>query len=113
MAYSFYITPDTYQTAEQNGIKKAALEYRIRNLAWDTQRAITTPPKEQKNTGDKWRKLAKKNGIPYQAFQKRVNVYGWEPERAATELLQNRHEIIVGVMAARDRAISERKKVCV
>jgi len=113
MGYQYYITPTNFQTAAENGIKKATLEYRVHNLAWDMDKATTTPPKERKSTGDKWRKLAKQNGIPYQAFQKRVNIYGWEPERASSEPLQNRHEIIMGVMEARDRANSERKKVCV
>jgi len=111
MAYQYYISPDNYQEAEKNGIKKATLEYRVRNLAWDMERAITEPPQKGKTTDIKWRKLAKKNGIPYRAFQKRVNIYGWEQESAATEPLQNRHEIIIGVMKARDKAI-ERRKVC-
>jgi len=103
MAYQYYITPENYLQAESNGIKKTTLEYRVRNLAWDTHRAITTPPKKRICTGDKWRELARKNGIPYQAFQKRVNVYGWEHERAATEGLQNRHENIKKVIAKQKR----------
>ena len=95
MGYEWYISTTDMEIAKQNGISRATLEYRIHDLAWDKQKAITTPPKQYKSINAKWRELAKRNGIPYPAFQKRVNVYGWEPERAAKEQLQNRQEQII------------------
>ena len=111
MAYEFYVTPTELEIAQKNGISRKRLDDRIQNLAWDKQRAITTPPKQYKSTDKRWRELARKNGIPYPAFQKRVNVYGWDAQRAATEPLQDRKEHIKRVMELRDRAIEERKKV--
>ena len=37
--YDFYITPEEYKRAAENGIRKAALEARIRKLGWDKERA--------------------------------------------------------------------------
>jgi len=111
MAYEFYITPTELEIAQKNGISRKRLDDRIQNLAWDKQRAITTPPKQYRSTDKKWRELARKNGIPYPAFQKRVHVYGWDAQRAATEPLQDRKEHIKRVMELRDKAIEERKRV--
>ena len=111
MAYEFYVTPTELEIALKNGISRKRLDDRIQNLAWDKERAITTPPKQYKSTDKKWRELARKNGIPYRCFQKRVIVYGWNQERAATEPLQDRREHIIKVMEARDKAIEERKMV--
>ena len=80
--YEFYVTPTELEIAQKNGISRKRLDDRIQNLAWDKQRAITTPPKRYKSTDKKRRELAKKNGIPYRCFQKRVIVYGWGQERA-------------------------------
>jgi hypothetical protein len=95
MSFEWYITPEHYDQARKNGISKDTLDYRVKNLVWDIQKAISTPPKVQKKTSLHWRQIAKRNRIPYQAFQKRVNIYGWDQERAATESLQDRQEAIV------------------
>jgi len=93
VSLSYYITPQEYEIAKQNGISRDTLEYRIRDLAWDMQKAICTKPRVKKETSWHWRQIAKRNGISYQTFQKRVNVYGWDQERAATELLQDRRKL--------------------
>lgn len=89
MSHYFYITPEEYQVAEQNGVSAATLEVRVRSLAWDKVRAITTPPHVKHRLGD-WIKVAEKNGICYRTLVYRANQLGWDLERAATQPLQDR-----------------------
>lgn len=89
MAYQFYITPEHYSLAEQNGIIPRVVEDRVRNWAWPIEKAISTPVRNRKSLKE-WSEVAKENGIPYPALQKRIQVYGWEPERAATEPLMDK-----------------------
>ena len=100
MAYEFYITPDQYTQAEQNGISRNTLDQRIRDLAWDKFKAITTPPRQQRPIAE-WRKIAITNGISYPALQKRMHTLGWDPERAATEPLIDRHKHMARVAKSR------------
>jgi len=51
VSHYFYITPEEYQIAEQNGISAATLEARVRSLAWKKERAIYTPPHEKHRLG--------------------------------------------------------------
>jgi len=95
LAYEFYITPESYKIAEQNGIKKCTLERRIRNLAWTMQRATTERPKKRMNI-QPWKILAEHNGIKYATLRKRISV-GWDPMRAATEPLVDRHKAMAKV----------------
>lgn len=88
MSHYFYITPEEYQIAEQNGISAATLEVRVRSLAWQKERAINTPPHEKHRLGD-WVKVAEQNGICYRTLVYRANQLGWDIERAATQPLQN------------------------
>lgn len=90
MNHNFYITPEEYERAEQNGIKPALLEVRIRSLAWNKERAVTTPPHKKKKLDKEWIKVASNNGICYSTFKYRVNELGWTQERAATQALQDR-----------------------
>lgn len=87
--YDFYITPDEYATAQENGISPVLLEQRIRILAWDKSKAMSTPPHIKKPIKD-WVKIAEQNGICYSTLRYRINRLGWEPERAATQPLQDR-----------------------
>jgi len=89
MSYDFYITPEEYQIAQQNGVSAATLEVRVRSLAWKKERAINTPPHKKHRLGD-WIKVAEKNGICYRTLVYRANQLGWDLERAATQPLQNR-----------------------
>lgn len=89
----YYITPSSYDRAEKNGIKKGTLENRIRELAWSTEKATTTPTAQKKSYG-KWSDLAVKNNITRHTFWNRVNIYGWDLERAATQPLMDKKKHI-------------------
>ena len=39
----FYITPEDFRIAEENGISKDTLLSRVRKLGWDIDKAITKP----------------------------------------------------------------------
>ena len=39
----FYITPEDFKIAEENGISKDTLIMRVRKLGWDVDKAITKP----------------------------------------------------------------------
>ncbi len=88
MGDNFYITPEEYERAAANGIKRGTLEWRIRDGGWDKERAITTPSKRQVRR-KKWTAIAKQNGIPERNFLNRL-YHGWTNERAATEPLLTR-----------------------
>lgn len=90
--YDFYITPEEYKRASENGIKKGTLENRIRKLGWDKERAINTPCQKRSNYS-KWYKIAAKNGINKSTFSSRVNKGNWSAEKAATTPIMNRMEI--------------------
>lgn len=90
VSHYYYITPEEYEIAAQNGVSPALLEVRIRSLAWDKERAITTPPHTKKRLNKKWVEIAQENGICYNTFRYRVNRLGWDEERAATQPLQDR-----------------------
>ena len=42
--YDFYITPEEYKRAAENGISKQCLEVRIRSLGWTKFRALNEKP---------------------------------------------------------------------
>jgi hypothetical protein len=87
--YDFYITPGQYEVAAENGISRQLLDARIRYLAWDKEKAITSPPHKKKPLKD-WVEIAEKHGICYSTLRYRMNRLGWDPERAATQPLQDR-----------------------
>lgn len=82
--YDFYITPEEYKLATENGIGKVALENRIRKLGWDKERALTQPT-QKKIDNSKWYPIAEANGISRKLFLSRINKNKWSPEKAATE----------------------------
>ena len=82
--YDFYITPEEYKRAAENGIGKAALESRIRKYGWDKERALTQPIQKQVDNS-KWYPIAEANGISKKLFLSRINKNKWSPEKAATE----------------------------
>lgn len=87
--YDYYITPEEYDTAKENGISPTLLEQRVRLLAWPKEKAISTPPHKKKPVKD-WAEIAEKHGICYSTLRYRMNRLGWDPERAATQPLQDR-----------------------
>jgi len=85
MSYKYHISPEDYEQAALNGIKRRTLEWRVRDGGWDMKRATTIPPRKL-NSRPEWVKIATENGIPYQIFINRVSAK-WALERAATEPL--------------------------
>lgn len=77
------ITPKKYQRAEVNGVKKKALEARIRVLRWPIQKAINKPTAKNTKHGD-WIKRAEANGINRSSYYRRISD-GLSPEKAATD----------------------------
>lgn len=86
--YDFYITPEEYERAAANGVSKLTLEERIREYAWDKERAITTPVRELNEIGKQNIEKAKNNGVTYANLRMRLS-NGWSMERATTEPLTN------------------------
>lgn len=99
---NYYITPEEYALAEQNGVSRPLLNYRVRQALWDKRVAINTPPKTpQIRDFGQWEAVAKKNGINKKQLINRVNK-GWDLERAATEPLTDAAERVQrGVMKRR------------
>lgn len=87
--YDFYITPDEYRQALENGVRAALLEVRIRTLGWSKAKAINTRPHVKKPLAD-WVEVAAANGICYSTLRYRANELGWDLHRAATQPLQDR-----------------------
>jgi hypothetical protein len=81
--YEFYISPEDYATAWENGISPQTLNVRIRRFGWDKQRAVTQPPQIKKHRHPELREIAKQNGISEGTFYFRIR-RGWDPEAAAT-----------------------------
>lgn len=90
--YDYYITPQDYETAAQNGISKEALEQRIRSLAWPKDRALTQPLEQKQKLPKGLIEIAGQNGISYNTFRSRIRKLGWTPERAATEPLLTKEQ---------------------
>lgn len=87
--YDYYISPEEYDAAKENGVSQVLLEQRIRRLAWSKAIAINTPPQKKRPLKD-WIDIAENNGICYSTLRYRMNRLGWDPVRAATQPLQDR-----------------------
>lgn len=83
-SYDFYITPEEYEIAAQNGIPRKQVERRIRKYGWDKKRAINTPIRKRTKYS-RWLPIVRENGIPEATFRTRVKKGKWDIERAATE----------------------------
>lgn len=83
--YDFYITPEEYKIAAENGICRTTLDSRVRVLGWDKEKAITTPPRMYKRVPKYLVEEARQNGIPYRVLIERLNILGWDAKRAVTE----------------------------
>ena len=88
--YDYYITPDEIAQAAKNGISEVTFYNRVRQLGWDKERAMTTPPRKRSFHNNKWVQIAKDNGVCYSTYRYRINSLGWTPERAATQPLQEK-----------------------
>ena len=99
--YDFYITDEEYAIAEKNGISKHTLNYRIRMMGWDKEKALTTPPRKYTNRS-KQIKIAESNGIRRRTFYDRL-ADGWKVEDAYTIPVMNSKQILERMWKERDR----------
>lgn len=77
-----YITPEDYETAERNGIKKATLETRVYKMGWDIDRAITQPVQAQGKWKEDWLAWKDIANVCRATFYSRKES-GWSSVRAA------------------------------
>ena len=91
--YDYYITPEEYKIAENNGICRRLLDARIREFGWDKSKAIIQKPKYNKEL-KKYIEIAKKNGINEPTFLSRLKKLKWSLERACTEPVKSRKDCI-------------------
>ena len=103
--YEYYITPEEYEIAKENGICRRLLDSRVRELGWDKKTAISKKPKYNKELR-KYIKMAEINGIKESTFLNRVRKLKWELERAATVPVKSRKQC-VGEIAGHNRKYSK------
>ena len=77
----FYITPEDFEKAKENGIPKDTVLTRVRMLGWDVDRAITKPPRKIRKFTKEEIKIMEENGIDRNTVSCRLN-YGWTLEEA-------------------------------
>ncbi|MHA7582817.1 hypothetical protein ACX12E_20870 [Paenibacillus vandeheii] len=95
------LSPEEYAEAEENGIKPAMLDRRIRAQGWTKECAMTTPPRGATDRR-KWLQMALENGINKNKFYNRIRL-GCEMEQAATKPLQTSEEIREQALRATER----------
>ena len=62
----FYITPDDFETAAQNGIPRNTVISRVNTHGWDIDRAITQPSRKKRvgvTTWNEWKSKSKVSQI--------------------------------------------------
>ena len=79
----FYITPEDFRIAEENGISKDTLLSRVRKLGWDIDRAITKPVRSKRKFTEEQIKIMEENGVDRNTASGRLNK-GWDPKEALT-----------------------------
>ena len=80
----FYITPEDFKIAEENGISKSTLISRVRKLGWDIDRAITKPVRSKRKFTEEEIKTMEENGIDRDVAAGRM-YWGWTLEEAITK----------------------------
>ena len=106
--YDYYITDEEYEIAEKNGISRDTLNFRIRRMGWDKERALTTPTRKYTKRG-KQIEIAESNGIGRTTFYDRL-ADGWKVEDAYTVPVMNRQQILEKMWKERDRKRYENGK---
>ena len=99
--YDFYITDTEYEIAEKNGISKDTLNFRIRRMGWDKEKALTTKPRKYTDKA-KQVEIAKANGISRATFYYRI-AYGWKVKDAYTVPVMSKEKILEKMWKGRDR----------
>ena len=80
----FYITPEDYKIAEENGISKDTLLSRVRKLGWDVDKAITKPVRAKRKFTEEEIKTMEENGVNPNIAAGRM-CWGWNLEEAITK----------------------------
>ena len=80
----FYITPEDYKIAEENGISKDTLLSRVRKLGWDVDKAITKPVRVKRKFTEEEIKTMEENGVNQNIAANRM-YWGWNLEEAITK----------------------------
>lgn len=78
----FYITPEDYETAKQNGIPESTVYRRVNQQGWDIDRAITQPLAKHSEKTGAWPRWKDKAVVCRGTFSSRIND-GWTEEKAA------------------------------
>ena len=79
----FYITPEDFKIAEENGIPEYVVTTRVRKLGWDIDRTITKPVRSKRKFTEEQIKIMEENGIDRNTASGRLNK-GWDPKEALT-----------------------------
>jgi DUF438 domain-containing protein len=105
-----YITPEDYDIAEGNGIKKTILIGRVRLLGWSISRARTEPvQKKFKDTlSEEIIEILKENKINIETYRRRTTLYKWSKEKAMSTAILTAKEVSATGTIAR-RKISEKE----
>lgn len=90
---TYYISPESYETAKANGISEINVYHRVYSLGWTVERAITEPVRKSEAFTSDWLAVALKNGISRDRFRNRVRYLGWGEERAAITPVLTPHEV--------------------
>ena len=80
----FYITPEDFKIAEENGISKDTLLSRVRKLGWDIDKAITKPVRVKRKFTKEEIKTMEENGVNQNIAANRM-YWGWNLEEAITK----------------------------
>lgn len=81
----YYITPEDYKTAEQNGIKVNTVRSRVYRDGWDIDRAITEPPQLLKREFTKEElESMERLGLTKECVTNRIRQRGMTQHEAAT-----------------------------
>lgn len=80
--FEFYLTPNDYLIAEENGISPENLTVRVRKQGWHKERAMTEPIKKYRDLSE-WNKIAESNGISRNTMKARLHM-GWDLVKAST-----------------------------
>ena len=99
--YDYYITDEEYAIAERNGISKDTLNFRIRRMGWNKERALNTPARKYTDR-TKQIEIAESNGISRRTFYDRL-ADGWKVEDAYTIPIMERCQILERMWKERDR----------
>lgn len=81
MSNYYYITPEDFTKAENNGICKDTLLSRVYRLGWSIDKAVNTPVLKRKITKEEFL-IGEQNGINRKLVSSRVCKQGWSVEKA-------------------------------